>query len=270
MAVINGTKAEDIQTVVEKINTEQRHTVTEITLDMANNMESGVKNSFPNACLVTDRFHVVKLALDALQHQRVKLRWAEMDNENNALSAIKTAKKELEVALKNCPNQKEKQDKLMEEYNAKVAQYKPVVFENGDTPKQLLTRSRYILAKQQHQWTDNQKQRALILFQQYPTLETAYSQVLAFRKIYEQTDKDSARLKFESWIKNVHDKEMKAFYTVANTVNNNLDNILNFFNNRNTNANAESFNSKIKLFRANQRGVVDTHFFLFRLAKLFA
>ncbi|MBC7587817.1 MAG: transposase, partial [Chitinophagaceae bacterium] len=38
----------------------------------------------------------------------------------------------------------------------------------------------------------------------------------------------------------------------------------------NTNANAESFNSKIKLFRANQRGVVDTKFFLFRLQKLFA
>lgn len=33
---------------------------------------------------------------------------------------------------------------------------------------------------------------------------------------------------------------------------------------------AESFNSKIKLFRANQRGVVDFKFFLFRLEKLFA
>ncbi|MCX6153148.1 MAG: DDE transposase, partial [Candidatus Kapabacteria bacterium] len=38
----------------------------------------------------------------------------------------------------------------------------------------------------------------------------------------------------------------------------------------NTNANAESFNAKVKLFRANLRGVIDTKFFLFRLAKLFA
>jgi transposase len=52
---------------------------------------------------------------------------------------------------------------------------------------------------------------------------------------------------------------MKVFYSVANTVQNNLDNSLNFFINRN--ANAESFNSKIKLFRANQRGVVVTTFF---------
>ncbi|MCF6353476.1 MAG: transposase, partial [Cyclobacteriaceae bacterium] len=32
----------------------------------------------------------------------------------------------------------------------------------------------------------------------------------------------------------------------------------------------ESFNAKIKLFRANLRGVRDTTFFLFRLYKLFA
>ena len=63
---------------------------------------------------------------------------------------------------------------------------------------------------------------------------------------------------------------LKEFYTVANTVKYNLENILNFFTNRRTNANAESFNSKIKLFRANLRGVTDTKFFLFRLYKLFA
>ena len=40
---------------------------------------------------------------------------------------------------------------------------------------------------------------------------------------------------------------------------------MNFFNNRITNANAESFNSKIKNFRANLRGVTDIKFFLFRL-----
>jgi transposase len=34
-------------------------------------------------------------------------------------------------------------------------------------------------------------------------------------------------------------QEIKEFYTVANTVKNYLKNILNFFNNRNTNAFAE-------------------------------
>jgi transposase len=38
--------------------------------------------------------------------------------------------------------------------------------------------------------------------------------------------------------------------------------ILNFFVNRSTNASAESFNAKIKAFRASLRGVVDIKFFL--------
>lgn len=270
VAVIMGTKADGIQLVLEKIKVEKRNLVKEITLDMAKNMESGVKSAFPNAILVTDRFHVAKLALDALQHLRVKLRWAEMDNENNALSAIKSAKKELEIELKNCPGHPGEQNKLIEEYHAKVVQYQPIVFENGDSPKQLLARSRYILAKKEAQWTSNQKERAHILFTQYPNLKIAYNEVLAFRNIYEETNRNKAKLGFEAWIKKVQDNEMKAFYTVANTVQNNLDNILNFFINRHTNANAESFNSKIKLFRANQRGVTDTEFFLFRLQKLFA
>ncbi len=270
VAVIMGTKACDIEAVLMKISAEKRSQVKEITLDMAKNIEAGVKAAFPNAALVTDRFHVVKLGLDALQHVRVKLRWTEMEVENNALSAIKAAKKELAASLKECIGQPERQKELIEEHNANVLVYQPVEFENGDTPKQLLSRSRYILAKKENQWTKNQKERADILFANYPSLKTAYHELLAFRNIYEQTDADIARIKFEAWITKVHDTEMKAFYTVANTVSNNLDNILNFFKHRNTNANAESFNSKIKLFRANLRGVTDTEFFLFRLHKLFA
>ena len=45
---------------------------------------------------------------------------------------------------------------------------------------------------------------------------------------------------------------------------------LNFYNNRSSNAMAESFNAKIKLFRANLRGVADKKFFLFRIANLYA
>ncbi|MDR1181101.1 MAG: transposase [Bacteroidales bacterium] len=48
------------------------------------------------------------------------------------------------------------------------------------------------------------------------------------------------------------------------------DEILNFFVNRSTNASAESFNAKIKSFRASLKGVVDTKFFFFRLAMIFA
>lgn len=242
VASIKGTLSKDIIKVLEKISEDKRLQVKEVTLDMAKNMEAAVKTVFTNATLVTDRFHVAKLAMEALQHIRINERWKELDKEN---AAIKKAR----------------------EQNKK---YNPEVLENGDTPKQLLARCRYILAKKQQDWTESQQQRDTILFKRYPQIEQAYHQTLAFRHIYEDKNRASAKTRFENWIKQILDSELKEFYTVANTVKNNLENILNFFINRNTNANAESFNAKIKLFRANQRGVVDNKFFLFRLHKLFA
>ncbi|MEC4115283.1 transposase [Myroides pelagicus] len=50
----------------------------------------------------------------------------------------------------------------------------------------------------------------------------------------------------------------------------NYKTILNYFDNRSTNASAESFNAKIKAFRAQFRGVRDIDFFLYRLTKLYA
>ena len=44
-----------------------------------------VKKSFPNAIQVIDRFHVQKLALDALQEIRIKHRRDALDHENNAI-----------------------------------------------------------------------------------------------------------------------------------------------------------------------------------------
>ena len=242
VASIKGTLSKDIITVLEKLKPDKRLKVKEVTLDMAKNMEAAVKTVFTKAILVTDRFHVVKLAMEALQHIRINKRWEELDIENEAIK-------------------KAKQDNI---------KYEPLVLENGDTPKQLLARCRYILAKNKENWTESQVQRAAMLFKRYPEIEHAYHQTLAFRNIYEDKNMQSAKTRFNSWITEITEKEVKEFYTVANTVKHNLDNILNFFINRHTNANAESFNSKIKLFRANQRGVVDTSFFLFRLYKLFA
>lgn len=242
VASIKGTLSRDIIAVLEKISMKKRESVKEITLDMANNMESSARQSFPNAKLVTDRFHVVKLAIEALQHLRIKHRWIELDKENIAIEKAK------------------KQGK----------KYKPIKLLNGDTPKQLLARCRYIIAKKPKDWTKSQQLRAEILFKQYPDLEGAYKHVLEFRSIYELWDKEEAGKRFINWINKTNELKIKEFNTVANTVKNNFCNILNFFNNRNTNANAESFNSKIKLFRANLRGVSDHKFFLFRLHKLFA
>ena len=242
VASIKGTKSQDIIGVISKIPLDKRKLVKEITLDMANNMQLASRMVFPKASLVTDRFHVVKLVMEALQHLRIKYRWIEIEKENQAIKAAK------EKGLK----------------------YTSITLENDDTPKQLLARSRYIIAKKESQWTDNQKTRAELLFKKYPLIHKAYKHTLEFRNIYEQTSKEKAQQMILEWIEKTKQLGLNEFNTAANSINYHMETILNFFINRNTNANAESFNSKIKLFRANQRGVVDTKFFLFRIEKLFS
>ena len=135
IACVKGTRSEAILKVLEKLSLEARKKVKEITLDMANNMELSVRIAFPEATLVTDRFHVVKLAMESLQHLRVKQRWIELDKENKAILEAKENRKK----------------------------HKPIRLSNGDTCKQLLARSRYIIAKKPNEWTENQKQRATLL-----------------------------------------------------------------------------------------------------------
>ena len=242
VASIKGTRSDDIIKVLEKIPLEKRKHVKEVTLDMENNMELSSKMSFPEAILTTDHFHVIKLAMEAMQHLRVKLRWEELDKENKAIKDAKDA------------GQK----------------YVPLVFPNDDTPKQLLARSRYIIAKRKDQWTKNQEQRAKLLFENYPSLLIAYNHVMQLRAVYKNEDKQKTKEELIDWLTKTNEIDIKEFRTVAHTINAKMDTILNYFNNRSTNANAESFNAKIKLFRANLRGVKDIPFFLFRLEKLFA
>jgi transposase len=242
VAIIKGTLTKDIVRVLNLIPIEQRKLVKEVTLDMANNMESAARQAFPEAKLVTDRFHVVKLITEVLQNLRIKHRWEELDIEN---LAIETSRKE-------------------------GKKYKPSILANGDTPKQLLARSRYAIAVKPNEWTKSQAERADILFERYPILRSVYSHVLVFRNIYELQNRGDAKNALLNWVDKTNKLNIKEFNSACNTIKNNMENILNFFINRNTNANAESFNAKIKLFRANLRGVVDNTFFLFRLNKLFA
>ncbi|WP_055448265.1 ISAon1 family transposase [Lacinutrix mariniflava] len=243
VCIVKGTKADTVIEILSKIPLKQRRKVKEVTLDMAGNMGLIVKKSFIEATLVIDRFHVQKLALDALQDIRIKHRWDALDAENSAIEKAR--------------NNNEK--------------YTPILFSNGDTLKQLLARSRYLLYKSNSKWTKNQQKRAKILFEHYPDLEKAYKLCQNLSWIFNNTKgKTSALIRLAKWDEKVRQAAFKSFNTIARTMSIHYKNILNYFNNRSTNASAESFNAKIKAFRAQFRGVRNVEFFLFRLTTIFA
>jgi transposase len=82
-------------------------------------------------------------------------------------------------------------------------------------------------------------------------------------------DKNVAMLKLAHWYRKVEESGFKNFNIVLKTITINYNSILNYFNNRSTNASAESFNAKIKAFRSHFRKVRKIDFFLFRLSNLF-
>ena len=243
VAIIKGTKSDVIIPILNQMNEYRRLKVREITLDLAGNMGQIAKQCFPNAILVIDRFHVQQLATEALQEIRIKYRWEAIDDENNAIEAAK----------------------------AEQVSYEPELLPNGDTVKQLLARSRYLLYKNEHHWSHEQTQRASLLFSRYPDIKKAYDLTQKLKWIFNDTrDKLYAFTRLAKWHEKVAQSGFKSFNTISRTIENHHVTILNYFNNRNTNASAESFNAKIKSFRSQYRGVTNINFFLFRLAKLYA
>ena len=143
VAVVAGTKSEDVIDVLKMIDEDKRNIVKEVTLDLSDSMRKIVRTVFPKANRVIDRFHIQKLACDAVQEIRIKHRWDAIQQSNDELE---------EAKLSGTP-------------------YMPFRYTNGDTRKELLMRSRYLLFKSSNDWTKRQKERASILFKEYPDIK---------------------------------------------------------------------------------------------------
>lgn len=243
LATIRGTKAEDMIAVLERIPLRLRNKVREVTMDMAPNMAKAIRRCFRNAKRIIDRFHVQKLAYDAVQELRIKYRWEVLDEESKKIAG----------ARKN------------------GVSYDPEVLSNGDTLKQLLARSRHLLFKHPSRWTESQKHRAELLFQRFPLLKKAYDLGIALGDIFNKCrDKKVAFTKLGLWHNQVEASGIASFESVARSIAAHHPYILHYFDNKSTNASAESFNAKLKAFRSVFRGVRDTQFFLYRVMKLYA
>ncbi len=242
IAIVAGTKSSDIIRVLLQIPPMQRERVQEVTLDMSNAMDAIIRASFPKAIIVTDRFHVQQLVGEAVQEIRLVARREALKEEN---AVILRARKEGKI-------------------------YTPVVCENGDTKRQLLARSFHALFKATGKWTERQKRRMEIVFREFPDIEHAHNLSMVFRAWYEnKTTKEEARKKLQEWYAKVEQENIESFVVAATSVRLHEDTILNYFLHRSTNASAESFNAKLKGFRALVRGVRDVKFFLFRVGKLY-
>ena len=136
VAIVKGVKSEDVINALKHIPEALLNMVEEVTLDLSDSMRKIVRTCFPKAMRVIDRFHIQKLACDAVQEMRIKHRWDAIQEANDDMENAKLEERE----------------------------YVPFRYENGDTRKELLARSRYLLFKSGEKWTQSQRKRAEILF----------------------------------------------------------------------------------------------------------
>ena len=102
-------------------------------------------------------------------------------------------------------------------------------------------------------------------------IQNAYKLSEKLKFIYNsKVKKEIAITKLAHWYKDVEESGLNSFNTIKNTIQLNYLAIINYFENRSTNASAESFNAKIKAFRAQFRSVKSKSFFLYRLTKIYA
>lgn len=137
--------------------------------------------------------------------------------------------------------------------------------------RQILARSKHTLMMSSNKWTDIQRYRVNILFKYFPILKSAYNLAMELRKIFNtNTTPTKAMKKMNDWYEKVRQLGNANFRSVVKTFKNHAPIILNYFRRRATNASAEAFNFKVKIFGAQMKGVRDRNFFIFRLVKLYA
>lgn len=236
-AAIPGTKSDEIISIlVAAMDRSTRRTVKEVTCDLSPSMMLIAAEVFYNAHVVNDRFHVQQVYNEAVDEIRIDIR-----------------------------------RQLIAEDNNRDKSTPPVTYSNGETMRQILARSKHSLMMAQNKWSDIQRHRVNILFKHYPILKTAYSLAMQLRRIFNmKISPTNAMEKMNRWYENVMALGNNNFRSVIKTFKNHAPTILNYFRRRATNASAEAFNSKVKIFRSQMRGVRDRNFFIFRLVKLYA
>lgn len=253
VAMVRGVASDVVIKVFKRMSHHKRLQVKTITTDLSSAMMLTARRAFPRAQLINDRFHVQQLMNEAVDHLRVKYRWEVLDAENKAIREYREKRKEAKRGGRS------------------IEPWEPRKMNNGETMPQIMARSKHIVLKHFSKWNEQQKVRAQILFETYPKLKKGYELSMKLTQIFnKKITADSARLLLAKWYNEVEAFGETQVNRVLETFENHNQTIINYFNERLTNASAESFNAKIKAFRSQFRGVGDIRFFMYRLAMLYS
>ena len=127
LEVIDSHKSDDIITVLKQHSLAMREGVEEVCVDMWGGFPKVIREVFPNAKIVIDRFHVQKLVNKALNKIRVLFKLKGLKNRcllmNNNKNLVSEEKEELELMLNSYPTLRiayELKEELIMIYNSDI------------------------------------------------------------------------------------------------------------------------------------------------------
>jgi transposase len=261
--LIESTKASVIEEVLHKVPTNILFAVKTVSSDLAESYDWVIRCNFLCAIKIADKFHVIKLALEALQSIRIKYRQEALTEERKRYEIYKVEEE----------NKRKKAKALGIKYQS-IPYPKAKRYENQETKKELLARSRYSLFRYKSDWKEYEIERINIVFREFPELKKAYDTIVRFRNWYKRSKTnwnytiDMKPKKLVEWMNMAIKTGITEILNFVSTVKRNTSSILNYFDEGHTNAFAESLNAKIQRFIISNYGIRNRDFFHYRLKKI--
>lgn len=233
--MINSVKSEELKRGLAFMG-ESINAIKNMNCDMAPSYLKLIRETMPKAEIIVDKFHVMKYVYDAVQQVRLEIR------------------KDIVEQIPKGKRRKEDESFLSE--------------------LELLKKTKSPLSKSKEQWSEDQLTLMEYIFKKYPKIKIAYNLAQDFKAWYDKKNKFNGYLKnnkvLYSWLDKVEESQIKQFDYCSKMIQKHENEIMNYFNNTQTNAKAERLNGKIERFLSNNYGTRDLDFTLYRIKGYFA
>ncbi len=218
--LVEGRHAGAVITGLLRLDDQVRAGIETVVMDMHWAYRQAIEMTLPNARIVADRFHVVRV-VDRAAH-RVKVRCSRRSR------AERTGRD-----------------------GGKARQHNP-------TFDPAMFGARWVFMKRHHKLTpDEERWLGDVLARSHPDITVAWWLKEQFAEIYRQPDRASAERVLQAWIDDVIDADIPEFTNVWRTMQWWVEPILAYFDDRVTNAFAEGITNKIKVMKRRSYGFRD-------------
>lgn len=216
IAIVKRTKANVVSAVLKKISKSKREKVTEISMDFGDSMFSIAKQCFLKTTIV----NIVQRLCEGLEEMRLRFKRLAVTESRKEAAAFaqdedRKAKQRAYYRKKHPRNKKERRGRK----RIRKQKYKPTLLTNDETKVEMLTRSRNMLAQSGDKWGDSKKERARILFGQYPQMKEAYSLICKVRATFKShIIRKEAKEKLHEWYKEVNACTLREIKAARNAI----------------------------------------------------